>query len=197
MADDAAYRSDGSTISIEASGLANYAAGVLTGGTYRVLSAGAPSTLDLGSATIRANAATIHLGGTNSAFAALDELADNIGSLTLSGGRELLTKGELSNTGEIHVLSGGRLSVLGSLTSSATSLITGAGEIRGSSLQLAGTVAPGDGAGMLSLIGNTELFASTRPATSLLAANANIARGRLAQATVDLDRARGLIVGVP
>ena len=45
--------------------------------------------------------------------------------------------------------------------------------------------------------GPIKLFASTQPPASLLAALVNIARGRLAQATVDLDRARGLIVGVP
>ena len=45
--------------------------------------------------------------------------------------------------------------------------------------------------------GPVTLFASTRPTASLLAALDNIARGRLAQATVDLNRARSLMVGAP
>jgi hypothetical protein len=45
--------------------------------------------------------------------------------------------------------------------------------------------------------GPVNLFASTQPTAALLAATLNIARGQLAQATVDLDRARSLMVGVP
>jgi cytochrome c peroxidase len=45
--------------------------------------------------------------------------------------------------------------------------------------------------------GPIKLFASSQPTESLLAARVNIGRGRLAQATVDLDRARGLMVGAP
>jgi cytochrome c peroxidase len=45
--------------------------------------------------------------------------------------------------------------------------------------------------------GPVKLFASTQPTASLLAALDNIARGRLAQATVDLNRARSLMVGAP
>jgi hypothetical protein len=153
---------DGSTISIADGALTNYSAGVLRGGTYRVISAGALTTLDLGSAMLQTNAASIHLHGTGSAFPALEKLADNSGSLTVSGGREFSTEAALTNGGEIHALSNSRLSVSGDLTSSSSSLITGSGRISGSSLRLGGTLAPGDGIGTLSLIGNTELFATTR-----------------------------------
>jgi hypothetical protein len=71
---------DGSTISVAPSALANYSAGVLTGGTYRVISAGA---LDLESANIQTNGASIELHGANSAFRALAGLSDNAGTLSL------------------------------------------------------------------------------------------------------------------
>jgi fibronectin-binding autotransporter adhesin len=153
---------DGSTISIADNALANYSAGVLTGGTYRVVSTGVLTTVDLGSAKIQTNNASIEMHGANSAFAALAALAENAGSLSLSGGREFSTEGALNNSGEIHALADSRLSVMGNLTSSSSSLITGSGHISGSSLHLGGTLAPGDDIGTLSLMGNTELFATTR-----------------------------------
>jgi hypothetical protein len=45
--------------------------------------------------------------------------------------------------------------------------------------------------------GPLQLFVGTRPALALVAARRNVARSRLGEAQVDLDRARSLIVATP
>ena len=153
---------DGSTISLAAYTLSNFSDGILTGGTYRVLSAGAPTTLDFGFGSIAANAATIELQGADSAFPQLAGLAANQGSLKIAGGRNFLTSGALLNTGKIEIGANSTLSISGNFASTAASTITGSGKITANFLNLAGIIAPGNSPGTISFEGDVELFPSTR-----------------------------------
>jgi hypothetical protein len=93
------------------SSIANYSAGVLTGGTYRV---SADSLINFNAGTIITSAARIILTDPNSSFPALDSLLNNNGTLSLSS-RSFTTAGSLSNAGTISVTSG-VLNITGPMT---------------------------------------------------------------------------------
>jgi hypothetical protein len=115
---------------------ANLASGRLTGGTWSVGAASA-ITFPTG-APITANAATVSLSGPASRFDALASLASNAGSLTLAGGRDFSTVGDLLNTGRIAIGAGSDLTVARAFVQSAAP---------GSVLELAVAAGPGDGEG--------------------------------------------------
>ena len=114
------YRvNDGSTITATQGGISNLVNGVLTGGTYRVLSIGSkPTTLSFGGNGVTANAATVVLSGINSVFADLGTLSDNRGSFSLLALRQFVTTGALSNEGNLVLDAGSTLHVAGAFTAS-------------------------------------------------------------------------------
>jgi hypothetical protein len=103
--------SNGGTLTISSPNeLTNLDPGTLTGGTWNVF---AGSTLNLPSTTITTNAANITLNGTGSNFAALNTLANNLGTLTVSGGRIFTTSAPLlTNDGMLAILSGSQINAL-------------------------------------------------------------------------------------
>ncbi|MES2708815.1 MAG: choice-of-anchor D domain-containing protein [Verrucomicrobiota bacterium] len=128
--------------------LANYnvSTRTLTGGTWRVVSDGSLTTLDLdqgGNITVL-NQASVYLSGANSVFAEMNALSDNQGAFTLADGRDFTTAGALSNSG-ILTLAGSAtdLNATGAFTNTAAGLldlqggrlagtdITNSGEISG------------------------------------------------------------------
>jgi hypothetical protein len=126
---------DSSTITAP-SAPTNFAAGTLTGGTWRVLANG---TLRLMNANISTNAATILLDGANSNFYrdnattdALANFATNNGSFSLLDGRNFTTAGNWSNSGSLTIGAGSTLTVNGNYTQASSGSLT---------VQLAGTAA--------------------------------------------------------
>ena len=112
------YRvNDGSTITAPQGGIGNLVNGVLTGGTYRVLSTGGgATTLGFGGNGVTTNAATVVLSGVNSVFADLGALSDNRGSFSLLALRQFTTTGALSNEGNLVLDAGSTLHVAGAFT---------------------------------------------------------------------------------
>lgn len=66
--------------------LANLSSGTLSGGTYRVVDTGSGATLQLNSAPITTNAATVILSGLNAQFPQINSLTQNNGTLVLNDG---------------------------------------------------------------------------------------------------------------
>ena len=127
----------------------NLAAGTLTGGTYI---AAAGSTLNFGSRTFSSNAAKVTLDGVGSTFAAVASLAGNSGTFEINHGRNFTTVGSLSNSGRLRVGQGSILTINGTLTN--TGIINGKGRIITTGVMNAGSVAPGDSPGLLTISGN-------------------------------------------
>ena len=169
--------SNGATLNVTGGPLSNYAGGTLTGGTYR---ADANSTVNLNTAGITTNAATIVLNGTGStintqAGAVETTLTTNAGggSLQILANRNYATANDLGNSGAIQ-LGGGTLAP-NSLTNTATGTVTGFGAVaptNGTALANAGTV---------TAAGGTLTLATGITGTGTLAANAgataNLASG--------------------
>ncbi|KEF42131.1 MAG: hypothetical protein ER33_07850 [Cyanobium sp. CACIAM 14] len=129
--------------------LAQVTGTTLTGGHWIV---GAGATLRL--PTITVNQADITLDGTGSKLTAINGLATNAGSLTLSGGRSFSTTGNLANTGRIALGPASTLTVNGTYTQGSTGTL---------SSQLSGSPASGQ-FGQLVVSGNAALdgtFAAT------------------------------------
>lgn len=138
----------GGTLGINATSLTNFATGVLSNGAWRVTSS---STLNLGTGrNVSTNAASIVLDGTSSSFSAPNSLVSNIGSLVLSGGRDLTlapTGGNFTNSGILDLRSGSTLSITGAFTQGST------GELR---IEALGTN-PATDFGRVAATGNVEL----------------------------------------
>ncbi len=104
----------GGTLSIDF--LANYSAGTLTGGTWKVSGGGA---LDLHGMPVTTNAATIAVSGASSHLYSDDASTDALATLTANAGNGRLTVGsdytlktasDFSNSGNVTVDSGGSFS---------------------------------------------------------------------------------------
>ncbi len=104
----------------------NLAGGTLTGGTWLVGGGGSKSkaALTIDSGAITTNDATIGLIGAGASFAQLSGLANNQGSLTISGGARF-TSAALYNTGTLTVASGGVASIAKSKNLSGDTLSGG------------------------------------------------------------------------
>jgi hypothetical protein len=159
-----------------AGGLANLdQAGSLIGGRYVVTAA-----LAVANAPVRANVAALVLDGPESRLEdesggdALSPLESNAGELTLAGGRELVTGGDLASSGRVTLADGATLAPAGgySQTDGVTAFDTGdatlapgapadltAGTLRGAgtvaaSLRNAAEIDPGTG--VVAVIGDYE-----------------------------------------
>ncbi len=165
----------GGTANVVGGPLTNYAAGTLTGGIYR---ADANSTVNLNTAGITTNAATIVLNGAGSAVntqagAVEGTLTTNAqgGSLQILAGRNYATANDVTNSGAVQ-LGGGTLSP-NSLTNTATGTLTGFGTVAptaGGPVANAGTVTAAGGTLNLSTgISGTGTLASSTGATASLA----------------------------
>jgi hypothetical protein len=134
----------GGTLSIPtSSALTNFSAGTLSGGTF---AAYAGSTIALGGNTppaITTNAATIILDGADSHFPAIDSLAINAGSFTISGGRNFTTAGAFQNSGDLVIGAGSTFVVTGAFTW-AGGTISGPGTLMAPSVQVTGDVVCSD-----------------------------------------------------
>ena len=84
---------------LDISTLTNYSNGILTGGTYDVVSGG---TIVLPGA-VTTNAATITISGATANFSGLSALTANTGTLNLLNGASLSMAGGLTNSGKINL----------------------------------------------------------------------------------------------
>ncbi len=119
-----AEASNGGTLEINANSLTNYSSvaflgNSLTGGVYESASGG---NLNLVGGTVQTNAAYIILDGPTAAFAAVNALTANTGTLELLHGATLSLAGGLSNSGTI-VLDPSTLNVAGNYLQSSTGLL--------------------------------------------------------------------------
>ena len=105
--------------------LLNISSGILSGGRWEVF---ANSTLSLGTSTtsISTNAANVLLDGPNSTLSAINNLTSNIGTFSISNGRNFSTIGALFNSGTFAIGQGSALRVNGSLDNSGTVDVSGA-----------------------------------------------------------------------
>ncbi|MFO1019168.1 MAG: LamG-like jellyroll fold domain-containing protein [Planctomycetales bacterium] len=71
------------------------------------------------------NKGDVILNGTNSAFANINALNNNLGSFSLLGGRDFTTVGNLSNSGKLFASAGSILTVNGTLTESVVKNLVG------------------------------------------------------------------------
>jgi hypothetical protein len=106
---------NGGTVNVSNSIVTNFAGGVLTGGAWDAF---AGSTLNFGGSTITTNHADIRLDGMGSTFNAVNSLASNQGSFTISGGRNFTTAGTLNNSGTVTIGPASTFTVNGALTNS-------------------------------------------------------------------------------
>lgn len=194
---------NGSNFTLDGSAtLTNLTGTTLTGGTYNVVSTGATSTLTFTGQTITTNAATVSLSGALSVFNAINPLAANQGSFSISNGRNFNTVGALTNSGTVQVGAGSRLAVSGSYSEAASGTLSGAGTISATSLDVAGTVAPGDsGPGTLSVVGDFTLESTTLLAYelgSLVGPNdlINIAGSLVLDGTLNVTALSGFGAGI-
>jgi fibronectin-binding autotransporter adhesin len=107
--------------------IANFAAGILTGGTWRVEN---NATLEFIGQNVTTNRGTVELNGANSTFAAINGLAtnDTAGTLRLLGSRDFTAQGAFTNNGAIDLSAGSVLSVTAGNTYTSTGgNVTGAG----------------------------------------------------------------------
>jgi hypothetical protein len=74
---------------------------------------------------ITVNLADVTLSGATSTFARFNTLADNRGSVTITGGKTFATAGALANSGTILVGSASQLTLSGNLTNTGTLTTTG------------------------------------------------------------------------
>jgi hypothetical protein len=108
---------DASRIALTASVvLSNNVGGTLTGGAWRVIADGHPTTLALWNGTIFQNEASILLSGVGSFFNAINGLAGNGGQLALRNGRRLTTTDSFfTNSGTLDIGTGCLFTVNGPL----------------------------------------------------------------------------------
>lgn len=93
--------------------LANLSSGNLVGGRWNVF---AGSTLNLPATTITTNSAKVMLSGSGYAFHAIDSLAINSGTFTVTDGATFTSAGALTNSGTIVIGPHGTLQIVGPLT---------------------------------------------------------------------------------
>jgi hypothetical protein len=104
--------------------LANFSGGTLSGGTWAVYGG---ATISFGPVvSITTNNANIRVDGVGSTFVALNQLRNNLGRLTISGGRKFTSVGSLTNSGTIEIGPGSALKVLGSLNNTGAVDLNGA-----------------------------------------------------------------------
>lgn len=96
----------------------NFQGDTLTGGTWEVVNEGV---IRFFGRSIVVNDATIIRDGPSTQIPELADLASNLGSLTLTGGADQTTAGDLENAGTLHVGDGSIMSVNGALTLTPTS----------------------------------------------------------------------------
>jgi hypothetical protein len=77
--------------------------------------------------TITTNAADVTLSGVNSTFTAVNALATNNGTFTVTGGRTFLTAGAFTNNGTLNIGAGSTFTSAGNLTWAGT--VSGAGPL--------------------------------------------------------------------
>ena len=166
----------GSSLSVDAGHLTNFAGTTLTGGTYNVISTNtaATSTLSFGGGTITTNAASVTLSGASTVFTEINSLATNTGSFAVANGRNFTTAGALANSGTLVAAGGSVLTVPGGLTQTSTGTLTGAGTFASPvKFMLSGNVNPGgtinpatgafaDAAGTTNLNGDVAFDVSTK-----------------------------------
>jgi fibronectin-binding autotransporter adhesin len=158
--------SNGATLAISASTFTNLSGTTLTGGTFEV---DANSAIVM-SGTVTTNAANIVIKGTGTHFDAIENLANNSGSLRLSNGAKFAPgAATFSNSGTVtidptseldlaaYVQTDGLTLVDGTLSASGGVLLNGGllkgiGLIAGAVDNEAGTVSPGDSPGTLSVL---------------------------------------------
>jgi hypothetical protein len=164
------------TLSLSGGGT-EIAGSALSGGTWNISGI---STLSIPGASITSSAARVTLDGLGASFPAINSLASNSGSLTITNGHIFTTAGAFANTGTLTVGSGstlataaghayvqaaGTTNLLGGTLASATGVsiaggsLTGSGTI-GGTLTLGGTLSPGNSAGSagsLAVTGNLSL----------------------------------------
>ncbi len=161
------------------SSVSNNSAGVLTGGTWRVLADTGPATLNLSSNVITNNA-TILLSGTNATFPQLAGLAVNQNRLTIQNGAALTVTAAITNSGSVNIGANSHLTMNGDYTHSGSNAVTtingsisfntgslnlasgtlnGSGEIAGG-LSNGGHVSPGNSPALLTATGNYVQLAS-------------------------------------
>ena len=99
--------SNGGTVALAttSTSLTNLSNATLTGGQWDAF---AGSTINLGSTSITNNAANVLLSGQGSTFAAINSLAINSGTFTITAGRNF-TASSLSNSGDLNIGAGSEL----------------------------------------------------------------------------------------
>jgi hypothetical protein len=148
--------------------LTNFSGQTLTGGAWATH---ASSTLSFGSAAITTNNAAVFLDGTGSTFSAINSLASNNGTFSITNGRNFHTAGDLANSGTIIIAnSNSLLTVGGALNNTGTIDVSGAMVIDppgGASLSdIASQVASGYAGGTWTGMGIESSSAASVAATS-------------------------------
>ena len=105
------------------SGTVNQVSGsTLTGGTWIIM---AGSTLNITSAgNLTANDGNVTLSGAGSTFSSINTVASNTGSLSVLGGKEFMTVGDLRNSGSVTLGAGSDLTVDGNYSQTGAGTTT-------------------------------------------------------------------------
>lgn len=143
----------GSSLALSGAGAIASSSRVVADGTFDVSASASPTIQSLaGSGTVALGAQTLTITNANDTFAGV---IGGTGGLSVTGGRQTLS-GVNTYTGATTV-SGGRLAVNGSITSPVTTsgagILGGTGTIFGDVIN-AGTIAPGNSIGTLTISGN-------------------------------------------
>jgi outer membrane autotransporter protein len=162
----------GSSLTLSGTGAVANSSRVVADGTFNVSAAAAPAIRSLaGSGTVVLGAQTLTITNANDTFAGV---IGGTGGLTVTGGNQTLS-GVNTYTGATTV-SGGRLAVNGSITSPVTTsgagILGGTGTIFGD-VTNAGTIAPGNSIGTLTIAGNYTGTGGTLEVEAVLGGDAS------------------------
>ncbi|UWU30727.1 autotransporter outer membrane beta-barrel domain-containing protein [Rhizobium sp. WSM1274] len=162
----------GSGLALSGAGAIANSSRVVADGTFNVSAAAAPTIQSLaGSGSVLLGAQTLTIANANDTFAGV---IGGTGGLTVTGGNQTLS-GVNTYTGATTV-SAGRLAVNGSITSalttSGTGILGGTGTIFGDTTN-AGTIAPGNSIGTLTITGNYTGTGGTLEIETILGGDAS------------------------
>ena len=105
---------DSGTLYVEANSIAQVSGGTLSGGTWNAMQG---ATLQFPtSAAITTSAASLTISGAGASMTGIAGLASNSGALTVSGGADFTTAGDLANSGSLTAGTGSTITVSGNFT---------------------------------------------------------------------------------